>query len=72
MLARTKPSRSAARTRAYRRRLAEGLAVYRVEVSGNVFDMLCQYGWLDEAAALDPKLVSSAISAFLQAAAENQ
>jgi hypothetical protein len=84
MLTRPTTNRRAARSRAVvdRKRLlnrarvarravraAAGLAVYQVEIGGEVLDMLVRLGWLQDGEALDRQQVNRAISAMLADAA---
>jgi len=57
------------RQRRCRARRDNGLAIYLVEISGSVLDLLTRLGWLADSDATKPQRVSAAISAMLADAA---
>jgi hypothetical protein len=59
----------AERTRRYRRRQANGRAVYPVEADGDVVGLLIRLHWLDERDASDKAAVGRAIARMLADAA---
>jgi hypothetical protein len=65
-----KRQKATARTRRYRQRRQDGVAVYRVEISATVIDMLVRLGWLRDGEATDSREVSRAIAALLADAAK--
>jgi hypothetical protein len=62
-------ARDAARARASGRR-RNGRACYTIEATGPVLDMLVANNWITDAELSDTAAVASAVSRFLQAAAE--
>jgi hypothetical protein len=66
MLAPSNKSSAAARTRRYRERLRNGIALYTIGIDGSVFDMLLHFGLLDPTRIGDRNAVKAGLEKLLR------